>query len=344
MTEAEALDRLAKLAGVEDGWWDFFGVWRPVSIATKRAFLSAMGFEVGGESTIKASLEELESRPWRRWVEPVTMIEEHQPAAEIVVTIPAARDKETLQWTLEEELGAVHTGRFQVDTLRWIEETWLHGTFIKRWRLALPELPPLGYHKFRLSAADGTAFDSKVIVAPAAAYLPPVVDDGARAWGVATQIYALRGPGDWGVGTYKALERLAAGASKLGASTIGVNPLHALFPAQPDRFSPYSPSSRRFLNVTYIDIEAIPEFKNNRTVARLVASPAVQSELTRLREAVLVDYPGYARVTRPVLEELYRSFRKSHLDPGDERGQAFRQFQKLGGHAAELFCTFEALH
>lgn len=31
MNAVEALDRLAQLAGIEEGWWDFFGQWRPVS-------------------------------------------------------------------------------------------------------------------------------------------------------------------------------------------------------------------------------------------------------------------------------------------------------------------------
>ena len=43
--------------------------------------------------------------------------------------------------------------------------------------------------------------------------------------------------------------RCAARAGALGAAAIGVNPLHALFAAEPRHFSPYSPSSRVWLEL-----------------------------------------------------------------------------------------------
>jgi len=342
MTGSEALDRLAQLAGIEDGWWDFFGVWRPVSAETKRAFLAAMGFKVGNDADTVASLVELDTRPWRRWLEPVTVFEERGGSTEILVTIPARRDKDVIEWVLEEELGPRHSGAFQVDTLHWLEERWIDGVFYKRWRFYLPELPPLGYHRLTLRARDGVQATTTVIVAPASGHIPESMAGDGKVWGVATQLYALRHGGDWGVGTYKSLEILAAGAAALGAATVGVNPLHALFPNQPERFSPYSPSSRRFLDIAYIDVEALPEFEEGK-MRRSVASPGCQASLARLKQESLVDYPGVAQMVRPVLENLYTVFRKNHLEPEDERGKLFRAFQKQGGRAAQLFCTFEAL-
>ncbi|MGE5478191.1 MAG: 4-alpha-glucanotransferase [Bacteroidales bacterium] len=344
MNAVEALDRLAQLAGIEDGWWDFFGQWRPVSSETKRAFLTAMGFKVDSEVDLRASLDELDTRPWRRWLEPVVVFDETWGEPAVTLTIPAARDKDVLAWTLTDELGAVHSGSFQVDTLAWIEERWLNGALVKRWRFVLPGLPPIGYHALRLTAPDGAEATMQVVVAPARAYLPPAVAEGGGAWGLATQVYALRNDSDWGVGTYKALEKLAAGAGRLGAATIGINPLHALFPAQPQKFSPYAPSSRRFLNIAYLDVEAVPEFQECREAKRMFASPGFQANLSRLRGYPLVEYEDVARLTRPVLEALYRWFRTEHLDAGDARGQEFRTFQREGGRVAELFCTFEALH
>ena len=342
MNAVEALDRLAQLAGIEEGWWDFFGTWRPVSPETKMAFLAAMGFKVGTEAALFASLDELDTRPWRRWLEPVAVLDEGEGAPCVTLTIPAARDKDVLTWTLEEELGAVHSGSFQVDTLSWLEERWLDNALVKRWRLPLPGLPPLGYHRLRLASADGAEAIMQVIVAPRRAHVPDAVADGRKAWGLATQVYALRDETDWGVGTYKALAGLAAGAARLGAAAIGINPLHALFPSQPDKFSPYAPSSRRFLNIAYLDIESIPEFRECLEAKRMFASPGFQANLARLRGYPLVEYVDVAQLTRPLLEVLYKWFRAEHLE--DSRGQDFRAFQQEGGRAAELFCTFEALH
>ncbi|HLO75840.1 MAG TPA: 4-alpha-glucanotransferase [Magnetospirillum sp.] len=344
MNAVEALDRLAQLAGIEDGWWDFFGNWRPVSPETKKAFLTALGFKVGTDADLFASLDELDTRPWRRWLEPVVVFDEGCGDPSLTLTIPAARDKDVVTWTIEDELGAVHTGSFQVDTRTWIEERWLDGALVKRWRFTLPGLPQVGYHHLRMTAPDGASAAMQVIVAPARAHVPAAVADGNAAWGLATQVYALRSPSDWGVGTYKALEELAAGAARLGAATIGINPLHALFPAQPEKFSPYAPSSRRFLNIAYLDIEAVPEFRECLEAKRMFASPGFQANLARVRGYPLVEYADVARLTRPVLDVLYKWFRREHLEAGDQRGQDFRAFQREGGRAAELFCTFEALH
>lgn len=340
----EALDRLAQLAGIEEGWWDFFGTWRPVSVETKKAFLTAMGFSVDGEAAILASLKRVEERPWRRWLEPVAVFDTSWGDPWISFTATAARDRHVIQWSLEEELGDESSGSFQVDTLEWVEERWIDGTLFKRWRFRLLKLPPQGYHTLRMTTADGAAAAMQVIVAPARAHLPDAVAGGNSAWGLATQVYALRSDSDWGVGTYKGLEELAAGAARLGAATVGVNPLHALFSSQPEKFSPYAPSSRRFLNVAYLDVESIPEFKECLEAKRMFASPGFQANLARVRGYPLVEYVDVAQLQRPLLEVLYKWFRREHLEPGDERGQAFRAFQDNGGRFAELFCTFEALH
>ena len=67
---------------------------------------------------------------------------------------------------------------------------------------------------------------------------------GARSWGLTAQLYGLRSARDWGIGDFTDLEMLCRGAGALGAAAIGVNPMHALFAAEPRHFSPYSPSSR----------------------------------------------------------------------------------------------------
>jgi hypothetical protein len=57
---------------------------------------------------------------------------------------------------------------------------------------------------------------------------------------------------NWGIGDFEDLARLAEIVAAQGGDFLGVNPLHALYPADPERCSPYSPSSRRFLNMSSI--------------------------------------------------------------------------------------------
>lgn len=344
MSGSDALDRLARLAGIEDGWWDFFGEWRVVPPETKRVFLAAMGLPAEDDDQVRASLKALEARSWRRALEPVLVAEEHSAPPSIAVTLPAEADEVEHEWVLDEELGIRHAGRFRPVELRWCEEGMLEDRIIHRRWLDLPALPPSGYHRLTLSGPSGKLAELALIVTPPAAFVPEALERGAGAWGIATQVYALRSERDWGVGNYGNLAELAEGAAKLGAACIGVNPLHALFPADPERFSPYSPSSRRFLSIGYIDVEALPEFRECMEAKRMFASPGYQATLARLRGYPLIEYPDVMRLMRPMLDVLYRWFRRTRMGESDPRGQAFRAWQAEMGDGARDFAVFEALH
>ena len=85
----------------------------------------------------------------------------------------------------------------------------------------------------------------------------PATVKGQRRWGVACQLYGLRSARNLGLGDFTDLADLAVTAAREGASFVGVNPLHALFMADAGRFSPYSPSTRSFLNPLYIAIDRL---------------------------------------------------------------------------------------
>jgi (1->4)-alpha-D-glucan 1-alpha-D-glucosylmutase len=162
-------------------------------------------------------------------------------------------------------------------------------------------------------------------------------------WGPTTQLYTVRSRRNWGIGDFTDLGALVEEFARRGADIVGVNPLHALFPNHPDLASPYSPSSRRFLNVQYLDPESIADFAECEEARSRVASPAFQERLAALRSKVQVDYVGVAAAKSEVLELLYAGFRSRHLTPGSTRGQAFRAFQTQGGRALRLHALYEAL-
>ncbi|MFG6281904.1 4-alpha-glucanotransferase [Sphingomonas sp. S6] len=99
-------------------------------------------------------------------------------------------------------------------------------------------IPPInepGYH--RLDTARGAI---TLAVAPRRCVPAPP----GHSWGPAVQIPALRGshPAPYGdLATLAEATRAFAGA---GADALAISPTHALFPADPSRFSPYAPSSR----------------------------------------------------------------------------------------------------
>jgi len=177
-------------------------------------------------------------------------------------------------------------------------------------------------------------------VAPAACHLPAALQPGARGWGLTVQLYGLRSERSWGMGDFTDLATVCAASGQLGAATVGINPLHALFASEPLHASPYSPSSRVQLDYLYIDPAAVPGFATDAAIRGLASNGA----LATLRDSDFVDHGAVAALKRPVLEALYRRFRAIDLKTATPAGETFRKFQCDGGRALAAFATFEALH
>ena len=213
--------------------------------------------------------------------------------------------------------------------------------------MPLPEGLPLGYHQLDLEAAGITARLS-LIVAPARCHLPGALGPGARSWGLTCQLYGLRSARNWGMGDFTDLAALASAAGSCTAGALGINPLHALFAAEPLHFSPYAPSSRGHIDYLYIDVTAVPGFAEDQTVHGLIDGEPLAMALANARSARLIDYRAVAECKRPVLEALFRRFQMRELGAEGAAksriGRAFRDFQRDGGQSLEDFAIFEALH
>ncbi|MDR3437753.1 4-alpha-glucanotransferase [Telmatospirillum sp.] len=338
----DPLERLAALAGIEAGWIDFFGERRVVSDETKRAFLTAMGFDVASERAIAASFAEFETRSWRHRLPPVLVVSEEDGPPTVTVAVPVRKENQLHEWAVLEENGALHTGQWRPRDLPLVGRRDVDGEAVGQYRFLLPGVPLPGIHRLRVSDEEMAAMT--LIVAPSRAHLPSAIERGQRLWGYATQLYALRSERNWGVGDFSDLADLAGRTASQGGAAVGFNPLHALFASRPERFSPYSPSSRTFLNIAFIDVEAVPDVRESAEAKRLLVSTGFQTRLAAARAAELVDYPAVAALKRPMLAACWQSFRKRHLagDP-DDRGADFRRFQQAGGRNLRLFATFEAL-
>ena len=213
--------------------------------------------------------------------------------------------------------------------------------------MPLPSELPLGYHRLELNAGGVTA-RTNLIVAPERCYLPPELGPGARRWGPSCQLYGLRSERNWGMGDFTDLAALARAAGSCRAAVLGVNPLHALFAAEPLHVSPYSPSSRSHLDYLYIDATAVPGFAEDAAVQTLMQGEWFRATHWAARSAELIDYGAVAACKRPVLEALFRRFQSRELGEGGTAqtamGQAFRSFQRIGGQSLADFAIFEALH
>ncbi len=342
MSAREPIRQLGELYGIDSSYTDFFGKRRQVPLATERALLEAMGAAVGSAREIADSLREANARPWRRMLAPVRVVAAPEPL-EVTFTLPAGLGGATIDWTLAEETGVVHEGRLTPDELPGVAAAEVDGTTYRRWRMALPSSLPHGYHRLSMAArGDARARSSlQLIVAPARCHGPA---SPSRLWGVTGQLYGLRSGRNWGMGDFTDLADLTERAAALGASAVGINPLHALFPADANHVSPYSPSSRLFLNVFYLDPEAVPDLAESSEARALLNDAGVRREREQARAAGLVDYPAVWRLKLRVLEHLFASFQKRHLAASSERARAFRAFRAEMGGALEQHAVFDALH
>lgn len=329
MTESDrGIIRLARLAGVAPAYRDAWHKRRRVSPESLAAVLAAMGLDVATPRAVEASSDALEAADWEPVLPPVATVIAATGAA-VPVTV-AASAAGRIAWQLHLEGGEERRGAVDVAALAVIAE---HRN---RRRLALPvdRATPIGYHRLSVSLGAESA-ETLLIVAPPRCYVAPELTASRRGWALTTQLYALRSARNWGIGDFGDLATLATAAARQGAGALGINPLHALFPAEPRHISPYSPSSRVFLNPLYLDVAAVPDFPGTTSPPELAAA----------RAEALVDYPRVAALKAAAFEACYAAFAARHLGASpSERGEAFRHFQKAGGEALRSFAVFTALH
>lgn len=134
-----------------------------------------------------------------------------------------------------------------------------------------------GYHRLECD-------DRIVTIAVAPAKAPGIAELAGRnrMWGLAAQLYSLRGPEPAGFGDFAALADAARVAGRAGADILAISPIHAPFLADPRRYSPYSPSSRDFLNPLFADPGVGREPEGGAFIDWPEASAA---RVARLREA-----------------------------------------------------------
>ena len=315
---SEELRRLADLVGIAPGYTDAFGTPVETSHETRCGMLAALGFAVRTDAEVAESLAGVEAL--RRGLIPPLLPAEARRA--LTVPIMADGTVGSVAWRLVDERGATSEGRAPVSTVG-------HGP-----GFTLPPLLP-GYHRLTATLGERRS-QAWVIAAPKRCWRPRAyAEEGARDWGLAAQLYGLRSPHNLGIGTFADAGRAAQDAGLRGASFLGLSPLHALFPTDREKISPYSPSSRLFLETLYIEPSALPGFIGSRA-AELLESQ--RQRLDALRDATLVDHAGIWEVLSPVLEALWeQSAAREGLDVG------FSAFRAEGGENLESHATFEAL-
>jgi 4-alpha-glucanotransferase len=305
----DMLNRLAQSVGLNIDWVDAFGNHHQVTPDSQRALLTELGFPASTLPQIRQSLQRVEAMQRHNTPGPLIPHDQNQPLALGEGFAPGAPFRITL------ESGGVIEGELDDQGL-------------------IPPISEPGYHQLDAGERHFT-----LAIAPVAC---PSVDElagrqGVRAWGLTAQLYSLRRPGDGGLGDALALQQLARRAAAEGADALAISPVHAIFAADPRNYSPYSPSSRMFLNV----LHAAPEMVLGKpAVQRAIAELDLNAEMERLEGLAEIDWPAVSRVRLQLLRQLFENFGDGQQALGDD----LRHFVAEGGEALDQHCRFEALH
>ncbi len=349
---AAEIAALGRLCGIAPEYCDNFGGRHPTSPDTFRALLSAMG--VPWEEPTRRQEEVARRRlgPWSRLLEPVQVgSAAAPPKVNVQVFTPSAARPSPLRLTaaLTTESGQQFDWQAEFSGAPTAASRAVPGGFRHRLELRIPEELSLGYYELQLRVEAGGRTESgqtRLIVAPERTYLPECLNAGQRLWGFNLPLYALRRANNWGIGDFGDLRAVMAWAASLGAAFVGVNPLHARSALPESDPSPYSPTSRLFYNLLYLDLDEVPELEISPEVQALLAGREFQAARHDLRQGPVVPYDRVFRLKRRVLELLFQAFQEHHgwpEAPITPRGREFAGFIQVKGEALKNLGAFGAL-
>lgn len=206
--------------------------------------------------------------------------------------LPDCLRGEVIHWQWQPEQGEGSQGSIFTHTL-------LSSPMVLDFNDCVPT-PQSGVWHWQLRQQQGQL---RVAQLPERAYEP---EQSMHYWGPAIQLYSVRSHQSWGMGDFSVLKRIIQQLSPFKPGFIGLNPLHALDPFEPEGASPYSPVDRRALNPLYIDPEQLslwPALKQ-----WWAWHPRKQMERERLQQLAMIDYRSVARLKYTLLLKAFRLF------------------------------------
>lgn len=303
--ESKRLDSAALAAGIGPHYINAHGKPQSIGAETKRRLLDAMHL-TSAPKAVAAPL-------------PPVVVYTHGKKMPLEITGSGA-----FEWALIAEEGQQHKGHTEGGK-----------------KLILPAKLPEGYHTLTLKQG-AHRWDCRVIVAPKRCFEPQALREGKKLWGACVQLYTLRSAHNWGMGDFGDLKAMLADVATRGGAFIGLNPIHALYPANPESASPYSPSSRRWLNVAYIDVNAVEDFHRSQEAQAWWEMPSTQQALEAARESEWVDYSSVTALKMAALRMAWKTF--AARDDADDQRIAFETFVNHEGDSLYWQAAFDALH
>ncbi|WP_373945657.1 4-alpha-glucanotransferase [Vibrio chagasii] len=335
MKEQTVLKQVAEMANIADSYVSAWGDEAQVSDETITSLLASLGYDTSSDDAL---LKSAERKHKKDVLDPVLVLRDGEPV-EVALNLGVSARESEFSWRLETEQGEVLEGYLQSQVVR--DERAEGGPLV----FALPNDLAWGYHKLIVSRKRRKKpYEMTLIITPKACFKQSPIEEGKKLWGPSVQLYTLRTQHNWGIGDFGDLKQLVADIASRGGDFVGLNPIHSLFPANPEGASPYSPSSRRWLNILYIDVSSVPEFALSAEAQQKVGSAEFQQRLQKARDAHWVNYTEVSELKMSILPLLFTEFKTRHLDKNSDRAQAFLAFVEEGGDSLMHQAAFDALH
>ena len=284
-----ALKGLARAAGLYIDWTDAHGRPHEVKADTVRAVLNALGYPADTQREIGESAQRIDEQ------------------AKAIPRLTAVHGQ-----------APVHVGNSKRAKLRMQDGDW-HDVKLEPLKIGGASFrapDTIGYHELEL---DGISHI--LAVAPRQCFRIADATPGQKLAGLSLQIYSLGGGHSEGFGDFAALGEFAEQAGAAGIDALAVSPTHAGFAARSSGISPYSPSSRFFLDPLYVDLAA---------AAMDIPHPSSRGDL--------IDWED-ARARK--FAQLRASYSKAV--EGSQLNSSFRAFCQEGGQRLFDHALFEAL-
>jgi (1->4)-alpha-D-glucan 1-alpha-D-glucosylmutase len=338
-----SLHQLAVLHGIALEYHDVWGNAQRADDDTLRSVLRAMHVEAGSEADIAQALDDVAHIRSSRCLSPMIVRRSNTRPWRIPAYLNAEVAARPLAWRIAPESQGAPVQFAAAQVTATSDPFTVHRRGFVTCELELDAALPDGYHAIELMDGTHSLAAATLAVAPPRCHRPAQLQPGARRYGMAVQLYGVRSQRNFGIGDFTDLTTLVEQWGAAGADIVGVNPLHALFSKYPGHASPYSPSSRLFQNVLYLDVQAIPEFERCADARRRVDSDEFQAMLRSLRAKPLVDYDGVAAAKLEILELLYAQARREAAAGNRSRWTAFDAYKTAGGEALRRYALFDAL-
>ena len=279
-----ALEKSARAHGVQTSYIDNVGCRQFASPETLRLILDRLGADANAEQA--------------RMIEPVA-VHWQKSKSQIKVRLPAGELSDALlRLTLEN--GEEEC--IPVRELTGVRNTAGAKKGVAELSLDVPELPT-GYHTIAIET-EAQRTECMLMSAPRKLYAEP-----QRQWGGFIPLYAAHSEKSWGAGNLSDWREMCDWISGTGASVMGTLPVMSAFMEHPIcEPSPYSPASRLFWNEFFIDITAIPEFRDSVAAQKLANSTALQRKIETFRAAEFINYCEEWKVRKQALAVLVKEF------------------------------------